>query len=85
MHDNAYAVWALSGICFFLYLRFATQGNVFVEYVKAAKIEISKVIWPQKDDVVRTTIAVGVAVVLFSIVISFLDSLMVSFVGLITG
>lgn len=62
-------------------LRFASYGKHFREYVQEARVEIAKVVWPEHSDVVRTTIAVGVAVVVFSIIMSIYDSLIIRFIA----
>lgn len=66
-------------------LWFTSYGKHFRAYVQDAKVEIAKVVWPEQSDVVRTTIAVGVAVVIFSIIMSLYDSLIIRFIAYIAS
>lgn len=69
--------WAVLLIAAFLFLMFSETGKSFLLYFKEAKNEIRKVVWPKRQDVVWTTFAVGVAVVIFSILVSMLDTFLV--------
>ena len=95
MYVQYFAVFALKqyfllswvGVFFvsLIALWFTSYGKHFRVYFKEAKVEIAKVVWPERSDVVRTTIAVGVAVVIFSIIMSVYDSLIIRFIGYIAS
>ena len=77
--------WVSVVLLFLAFLRFSKPGNDFTAYAKAAKAEIRKVVWPGRDDVVSATIAVGIAVVIFSVLVSLLDAMLVKLLSYIIG
>ena len=81
LRQYAPAAWGLLALIFVIFMVSSQPGSDFRAYVQAAKAELRKVVWPGKQEVVSATLAVGFAVVLFSILVSFLDSLLV---GLLT-
>ena len=87
MSTNQYAIywWVGVVVILLLFLKSSQQGKDFISYAKAAKLELRKVVWPSKDDVVSATIAVGVAVVIFSVLVSFLDTMLVKLLSYIIG
>jgi preprotein translocase subunit SecE len=85
LHQNAMYLWASTAITFLLFLRFSGPGNNFVAYSKAAKLELKKVVWPPRDDVISATVAVGIAVVIFSVLVSLLDAMLVKLLSYIIG
>ena len=48
---------------------FSASGRFFVNYVRAAQVELRKVIWPTKEETLRMT---GVVLIFVLIVMSFL-------------
>ena len=77
--------WGAAVAVLILFLRFSQQGESFLAYLKAAKGELRKVVWPQKKEVVPALISVAIAVVLFSMLVSFIDTMLVKMLSLIIG
>jgi len=87
MSINQYAMYlwlGVAAVCL-LFLKLSQPGEDFISYTKAAKLELRKVVWPGKDDVISATIAVGVAVVIFSVLVSLLDTMLVKLLSYIIG
>ena len=81
---NLYAWFSLL-VSVALFLGYSHTGNQFIGYVKASRAEVMRVVWPDRRDIVVTTVAVGVAVAIISGVITLLDSVLVRVLSLITG
>ena len=62
---------------------FSTQGRLGLSFFKEARSEIAKVVWPKQHEVMMTTVAVGFAVALFSMLITLLDSMLVKLLAYI--
>ncbi len=77
--------WAITALLFVLGLNFTTAGQDFSKYVKLSRVEIRKVVWPSRRDVVVSTFAVGVAVVIISFMIALLDNVLVWVLSSITS
>lgn len=73
--------WCVLALMLVIFMVYTQPGVDFRSYVHVAKAELRKVVWPGKQEVISATLAVAFAVVLFSILVSFLDSLLV---GLLT-
>lgn len=61
------------------------KGLTFINFAKAARIEIRKVIWPTRQEATQTTLIVLAAVVVMSLLLWLLDGIIVRLVSLITG
>ncbi len=85
LRQYALPAWCASGAVLYLFLRYSQPGVDFLMYVAAARVELRKVVWPGKQEVVSATLAVGFAVILFSILVSFLDSLLVKMLTKLIG
>ena len=77
--------WAAAFVSAMLAGAFTARGREAQVFVKEARGEMAKVVWPKKQDVTTTTLAVGAAVAVFSLLIAFLDSLLVKLLAYITG
>ena len=55
-------------------------GSVVVLFLKKPGL-----VWPARDEVVSATIAVGFAVVIFSVLVSLLDTVLVKLLSYIIG
>lgn len=53
----------------------SSDGAKFRTFLTQTKIELRKVIWPSKDDTVKTTIMIIIAVIVVSIFLWIVDSL----------
>ena len=82
--QNVY-YWVMSLVVLALTLKFTQSGRTLVQYIKLSKAELFKVVWPSRNDVVMTTVVVGVAAVLISLLINFLDGVLVRLLSWITG
>ncbi|MDC3181253.1 preprotein translocase subunit SecE [Gammaproteobacteria bacterium] len=77
--------WAISALLLLISLRFTTAGQSFSKYLKLSKAEIKKVVWPSQKDVVVSTVAVGFAVVVISLMLALLDNVLVWLLSSITS
>jgi preprotein translocase subunit SecE len=59
-------------------------GNV-LEFIKEARMELRKVVWPTRTETLQTTLAIIVVVVVTSIFMWLLDALLLWAVRLLTG
>jgi preprotein translocase subunit SecE len=50
------------------------QGNKVVKYLKDVKSELKKITWPSKNDIVKSTGAVLLCLVIFSVILAIYDS-----------
>lgn len=71
---------ALSGLVFFA----SAQGHRLILFLQETKIELRKVIWPTKDETIKTTIMILIAVVIVAIFLWIVDSLFSWLVQLLT-
>lgn len=78
-------LWAATVVMLLLFLRLSVPGQDLMAYFKAAKAELRKVVWPSKAEVVPAFIAVGIAVTVFSFIISVMDSVIVKLLSTIIG
>ena len=51
----------------------APKGRATIEYLSEARFELRKVIWPTRQETVRTTIVILIVVVLVSILLGIMD------------
>jgi preprotein translocase subunit SecE len=75
-------VVAIIGLALFL---FTEQGAKAKAFASASKLELLKVVWPTKDETVKTTLLVIVLVLVLALVIWGLDSVLFNVIGLLTG
>ena len=54
-------------------------------FAKEAKIEVRKVVWPTRQEVVRMTLVILAATALVGVLLYFIDMIIVWVVGLVTG
>lgn len=55
------------------------------EFIKSARIELRKVVWPTRQETVQTTLVVVVFVVITALILWGLDSLFLWLIGLLLG
>lgn len=60
-------------------------GKQFVAFVKVARIELYKISWPKRQEIVRITTIVGFVVLILSVMLWFIDSSVMLFVGWLAG
>lgn len=61
------------------------KGKSFLIFAKEAKIEVRKVVWPTRQEVVRMTLVILAAVAVVGVLLYFIDMIIVWVVGLVTG
>ncbi|WAJ70646.1 preprotein translocase subunit SecE [Catenovulum adriaticum] len=62
-----------------------TKGKDGFSFAKEARTEVRKVIWPTREEALRTTVIVLIATVIMSLLLWFLDGIMVRLVSFLTG
>lgn len=81
---RALAVVAIMGVAFVVAL-FTAKGKAALEFAKAARVEVRKVIWPTRQEALHTTLIVAVVAAVMSLILWGLDSILVRLVSFITG
>ncbi|MGQ8366166.1 preprotein translocase subunit SecE [Glaciecola sp. 1036] len=61
------------------------KGSTFLTFAKEARIEVRKVVWPERQEAVRLTLVIIAATAIVGVVLYLFDMLIVWAVGLITG
>ena len=61
------------------------KGRTAATFAKEARTEVRKVVWPTRQEAVRTTGIVLVVTLLMSVLLYLLDSVLFWVVGLVTG
>ncbi|MCH9769553.1 MAG: preprotein translocase subunit SecE [Gammaproteobacteria bacterium] len=77
--------WILLVVIMALIASQTLQGMRAWGFVKSARVELRKVVWPNRQETVQTTLIVVVMVVITAIVLWGLDNLFLWLVGLLTG
>ena len=62
-----------------------TQGATAWEFIKSARTEMRKVVWPTRQETVQTALVVVAMVIITSLLLWGMDSLFMWIVGMITG
>lgn len=52
---------------------FTTQGEALREYISESRFELRKVVWPTRDETIRTTGIILVVVFILSLLLGFID------------
>lgn len=79
------AAWmAIMAVAAFLASR-TQKGQRVMRFVDDARAELRKVIWPKREEVVQTTLAVAAMVVVLSLVLWGIDGLLVWLISKLTG
>jgi len=72
---------ALLGVAGFFYFK-TESGCLNYQFVNATIIELKKIVWPDKDDTLKTAGVVLLAIFLMSLIMRLFDLLMKGLVGL---
>jgi preprotein translocase subunit SecE len=68
------------------YIASTTQkGSAFITFAKESKVEVRKVVWPNRQETVTTTMIVLAATVIMALILWGLDGIIVELVSYITG
>jgi preprotein translocase subunit SecE len=62
-----------------------TQGKATIAFMKEARIELRKVVWPTRQETVQTTMIVVVLVVAIAMFLWIVDTGLIFFIGWLTG
>jgi preprotein translocase subunit SecE len=79
------AVWLVYVCGLVFVVAQTTQGKKVWQFAKEARGELRKVVWPSRQDTVRTTIMVIGLVILAALFIWGVDSLLLMFINLLTA
>ena len=74
----------LAALVIFL-LALTSQGKEFWVFAKASRVEMRKIIWPKREETVRTTAIVAGLVLLTALLLWGVDSILLFLIGLLTG
>ncbi|MGP1932398.1 MAG: preprotein translocase subunit SecE [Arsenophonus sp. ET-DL9-MAG3] len=61
------------------------RGKKTLAFAHEARIEMRKVIWPTRHEILQTTLIVAIVTVIMALILWGLDSILVRLVSLITG
>lgn len=77
--------WIIVALAMALLFFYTTQGRRFGEFAQASRAELRKVVWPTREETVRTTLIVMVMVVVASLFLWGIDTLLLWAVSFLTG
>lgn len=72
------------GISLIIFLR-TNIGLVFIEFIRSARLELRRVVWPTRSEIIQNTLVVVVMVVTIGILLWILDLVLFWVVHLITS
>lgn len=88
-HDITWSIRAAVGLILLaltLLIAFQTaKGQLVWSFMKGAKIELRKVVWPTRQETIQTTLVVVAMVVFAALVLWGIDTLFFWLVGWLTG
>lgn len=61
------------------------QGKQVLEFARESRMELRKVFWPTRQEVVQTTLVVAAMVIVLALVLWGIDSLLMWLIGWLTG
>ncbi|MFC4701464.1 preprotein translocase subunit SecE [Glaciecola siphonariae] len=61
------------------------KGQTFLNFAKDARIEVRKVVWPSRQEVVRMTLVILFATAVVGVLLYLIDMVLVWGIGLVTG
>lgn len=79
------AGWIVLACVFIAIIFQTTQGKKFWGFAKEARIELRKVVWPSRQETVKTTMVIAGLVVVMALILWGVDSVLLWAVGLLTG
>ncbi|MES2141539.1 MAG: preprotein translocase subunit SecE [Pseudomonadota bacterium] len=77
--------WIIGALILATLFFYTTQGQRFWSFSQAARAELRKVVWPTRQETVRTTLLVMVMVVLAGLFLWAVDSFLLWAVAFLTG
>ena len=90
IYDDVAALYrvlaAVAGVVIAGFIAASTfKGRTFLTFAKDARNEARKVVWPTRQEATQTTIIVLIATAVVSLILYFLDMLIVKVVSFVTG
>lgn len=79
------AAWIIAFLGLALVALQTTQGRTFFNFTKDVRMELRKVVWPERQQIIQTTGLVIVAVIIFALILWAIDSLLMLAVNWLTG
>lgn len=61
------------------------KGRTFLVFAKESRTEVRKVVWPNRQEAIHTTLIIAAATVVMALLLWGLDTILMWFVGLLTG
>lgn len=77
--------WIIAALVVVLLFFYTTQGRRFGAFAQASRAELRKVVWPTREETVRTTLIVMAMVVVASLFLWGIDTLLLWAVAFLTG
>ena len=77
--------WIVLVIIMVLLVFRTAAGKKFWSFAKEARIELRKVVWPTKDETIRTTMIIAALVIFVSLILWCVDTLLLMAVNWFTG
>jgi preprotein translocase subunit SecE len=88
-HEVAWALRAAIGLvltCVVVIIASqTTQGKQVWQFAKESRVELRKVVWPTRQETIQTTALVVAMVVVMALILWGVDSILMWFVGWLTG
>jgi len=75
---GSFALGALIGVM-------TSKGRALIQFVREAYVELQKVVWPTKDQTIKTTLLVIAVVVVIGLFLAFVDWVFSTLVGYFFG
>lgn len=77
--------WIIAVLVAALLFFYTTQGRLFWRFAQASRSELRQVVWPTREETVRTTLIVMVMVVVAGLFLWGIDTLLLWAVAFLTG
>lgn len=77
--------WLITAIIVSLLFFYTSQGRLFWEFAQASRAELRKVVWPTREETIRTTLIVIAMVVVAGLFLWGIDTLLLWAVAFLTG
>lgn len=81
---RALAVIGVAGLAIFIALQTVTGRNAF-GFVRDARTEVRKVVWPTRAEAMQTTLVVMAMVILVALILWLMDSVLLVAIRFLTG
>jgi len=66
-------------------LALTAQGKQAIEFIREARIELRKLVWPTRQETMQTTLVVGLMVVVLALFLWGVDGILLWVIGWLTG